>query len=256
MLASYLEVKRLDTRRVIYKLGWEPWRLDPGELLYALKLLRASRCPKARRQLEKQGMLPSELRREALEVLSKGCYGERGSVDPAMNAAPHMLAHEYGPTNIGMWWCDGESKGAYFTVELAEKPYLTYNHRRAIAVNPWDLASPSDLDTIMDSRGEHKSGTLGTSPFSFSRHQDGKTVIISGSFKAKSSATISSIILLTASRDAEYVSSSAGYDTPAPKGTCDPDVYTSIYMPVWGFDVSIDIIEGVTYGVNIKLYAP
>ena len=173
-----------------------------------------------------------------------------------MNAAPHMLVNNIGPTNLGMWWCDYGLRGAYHTTELSENPFIAYYNRRAIAVNPWDLSSPGDLDTIMDSRDYHKSGSLGTSPFSFSRYQDGKTAIASGSFKAADTATISSVILLTASYTQPYGTGTVGKDRPAPPGTCHSDYYASIYMPVWGFNVSVDIIEGVTYGVNIKLYAP
>jgi len=260
MLCSEIKLVLIDRergeQRVIFSDVWDPLRMDPQELLWAVSVLRATLCRCVRRELERRGVDIAKLRREALDVLRKGSRTGKLAVDPAMHGAPHMLVNTKAPKDIGLWWCDGGATGKKFTDELRYEPYVAYFNRRAVALNPWGLDNIGDLDTIIDSVGAHKAGTIGKGPFSFSRSQSGKEAVIGVSFVASSTTTIRSVILLTASDSSRTVTGTASSEVPAPPGTCDPDSYASIYVPVWGFDVSWDITADLTYAVDIRLYAP
>jgi len=251
-ISSELVVENLSRREEVYRFVFDPTLIPENELVQLIRTVKEL----------KRGKTCRELIGEAGRVLDKVIADVPDRVwtplllDPAMRAGLHIIVNEWSIRDIGIWWCDRRQKGRLFTDPLCTGPSLGIkaSGRRAVALNPWSLSEISDLDTIIDSRGYHKGGTIGTSPFSFTRALSKNSASIQATFVARTSTTVKSIILLIPSMYGPWYSSSCFPRTPAPRGTCNPDYYESVYLPLWGWDVTFDIVEGEPYAVKIKLY--
>jgi hypothetical protein len=62
------------------------------------------------------------------------------------------------------------------------------------------------------------------------------------------------VLWLAASNTSRSYSMACYPSYPAPKGTCHPNVHSSIYLPLWGWDVTASVTRGDTYAVKIKFY--
>ena len=239
-----LKVENVSSGKTVYRFKFDPRMVPADETKWLLEQLRTVRDIDSLKRVL----------REAEKILLKGSMGNgRLSLDPAYAAAAQIIIHSYSDEDIGLWWCDYRSKGKMFTSTLCTDPYIEPD-RRAVALNPWSLNNPGDLDTIIDSRGYHKGGSIGKSPFSFSTASFANGASIVASFTAASTTTVRSILLLFASYTKSTSRTRCDFNVPAPPGTCDSRYYASIYMPAWGWDVSFTVVEGDAYTVKLRLY--
>ncbi len=200
-------------------------------------------------------------------IVSRPKKGRESAVlDPVFNTVLHMLNYATAPKDIGLWWCIGGSKGKKFTDTLCTDPCLDHSFsspssygaqgRRDIALNPWDLSSIGDLDTIISEyTWRRKTGTIGTTPFTFSKSRTVDRVTYSVTFIANSNTTIKTIILLLPTEGPQgYSPSSCNDYAPAPPGTCDSSYYNAVFLPLWGIETEINIVEGDPYKIVVEFY--
>jgi len=267
-ISTEVEVENISRRKQVYRLSFNVDEIPVEELAWILKTFRKIK------KAVKGGVKPieeiRELVKETDKILEKASRGGPGRplnpllLDPAMRAVTHLIISHKGYAGVGLWWCDGGARGKLFTEKLCKDPAFDYSGderyhigavgRRAVAVNPWSLGDLGDLDTIIDSRGCHKEGTIGKKPFSFTRSKSSTSGTISASFTAKSTATIKSIILLIATRFLSGTERTCYDYNPAPPGTCHGSKYASVYLPLWGWDVSFSVSPGDIYVIKIKFY--
>ena len=218
--------------------------------------MKALKCPCCRRRIIERygaGML-RRMRTEYENIIRKAIKGN-AFCDPPMQVALNNVFRNTAPKEyIAYWWCCWPNKGKYFTTALAKDPFSTGYGRNAVSLNPFTLDNLGDLDTIIDQAGYHKEGTIGIEPFSISWERKLDSIRFNVSFVGGSDTKIRSIILLNASfnQDRTYTSATNGY--PAPPGTCHGSQYSPIYIDAWGMNVDIDITEGLSYGITIRLY--
>ena len=260
LISNEVVVENVSRKKQVYRFCFDLEQIPEDELAWLLKQY------KVLRRLARQGKADSDtIRGFALEVekiVSKGYGGHRGKMlnplllDPAYRPATHHIAHTYSHKDVGLWWCDAGTRGKKFTSSLCTNPSLDIDARgrRAVALNPWDLGSLGDLDTIIDSYGEHKSGTIGKFPFSFTRTLFPDSTNIMVTFVASSTTTINSILFLIATYYGYRFPKKCHSEAPAPKGTCHKDYYCSVYLPLWGWDVSFSIVKEDVYSVKIRFY--
>jgi len=255
-----VECIELTRNRVIYRGEWDPLQIDPGELRYATILLYASRmhnrCLKCREILKQLGYTPEKASKEAFKILSKGSRGDRVVLDPVFPSLVHWLVSTKSVKNVPWWWCAGLSRGKFFTTELGAEPYIydedTGGYRWREALNPWSLSEPSDLDTIIGA----KEGTVGRSPWSIEVTKYDHGFYTRATFYGASDTTIRSILFLCCSQLNEgwvrETTPTSPY--PAPPGTCHSDYVSSVYLPLYGFEVDIPISADTPYGLTVHVY--
>ena len=250
----------LDRSRTIYRGIWDPLYLDPQELYTLIKLARAlknaQRCPCCRRILTELGYTVEKAREEVRKLLRRANRGEYLVIDPLRAQGIHALFDLYGAVTSVEWFCDFGARGKYFTGDLAKRPFLARHNRLALMLNPWSLDTPSDADTIIDSNGYHKAGSIGKSPFSIKREHDVDWYEVDVTFYGASDTTIQSIWLALASYYEPNYSTSPSAEYPAPPETCDPTRYASIYSPTYALDCNIPISTDTPYGLTVKVYLP
>ena len=196
------------------------------------------------RELRSGAILAKSVYEDGRIVYARNVHG-----DPAAYTAPIVIIAENVPPNAMPWWCDYGVRGKMVNQNLCISAFVT--GRRAVALNPWPSGAPSDLDTIIDSAGYHKSGTIGKAPFTFTRSSTTTDAAILATFVAASDATIASIWLLAASASSPSYSTACEYQHPAPSYVCSTGTYASIYMPIWYWDVDVSVRAGIPYSVKI-----
>ena len=200
------------------------------------------------RELHSGAILAKSVYDNGMTVYARNVYG-----DPAAYGAPDVVTGNDVAVDSRPWWCDYGARGKLVDANLCQPAQIV--QRRAIALNPWSSSAPSDLDTIIDSNGYHKSGTIGRSPFTFTRSTTPTDATILATFVAASDATIASIWLLAASNASPSYASSCSRSLPSAANQCCTisglNCFASIYMALWYWDVSISVRAGIPYSVKI-----
>jgi len=256
------ELKIIDVTRdkVVWDFVFDIDQIPEDELVWMIKQYKYAR--KLIRMGKKPVDIARELFRESEKILRKGYRGDNGRImnpfllDPPMRALHEMIVDYRGSQDIGMWWCDGGDRGKYFTETLAQTPDFDYeaHGRRAVALNPWSLSNPSDLDTVIDSKGYHKEGIIGKLPFSISKAPKGTESGITASFVGASNVTVYSVIVLIPSDDTPQCYSDPYTRTPSTKDLCASGRYCTIYMPIWGWDTETQITENDAYLISMRFW--
>jgi len=249
---SELTVKRLDINEIIYQLIFNPELIPIDELMLASIIINAiNKNDKKIEKIEKEYGIPrSKMYDFVKKILNKGIIG-KGGIDPPMFASIWTIAYYRGLRDSPYWWCRGGAIGKKFTEPLCTGPNLTY-HGRGIALNPWSLDNIGDLDTLISSDEVHKSGTIGTGSFSFSRRITSEYVTFAASFTGASDTTVRSVIVVIITGPGQkYESCKPEY--PAPTGTCHSSYYCVVVLPLWGFDVNFNVQKDIGYSVTVKL---
>jgi len=256
ILKAHVICRRIDDDKIVYEAYFDPDLIDLDELILAIRLAKILKCRCCRRRIIErygEGML-RRMRREYESIIRKAIKGNL-MCDPPLQVALNNLFRPKTPReNISYWWCCYPNKGKYFTEMLSANPYTVGNGRSAVALNPYGLDSLSDLDTIIDQLGYHKEGSIGVKPFSIDWERLIDSIKFVTSFVGASNTKILSIILLNASYYEDTTGGSASTYFPAPPGTCHGSAYSPIYIDVWGMSVDIDVVEGYSYGLTIRLY--
>ena len=258
-LVTELLVKRLDNDRIVYKFIFDPYYLDLDDIILVNMLIKAIHDRELAKKIERELSIPYHKIKEAIQnILRKGYKGNNGSIDPALHTAPHIIVNgAISVYNVGLWWCDYGVKGKVFTQDLCTDPQFSHP-RRAIALNPFELdyITQYDLDTIIDSEGYHKEGSIGRSPMEYRYELKPTSALAYGTFIANSDTTIKSVLFLGASYSSPNSSTTCSSQFPAPPNTCDPDYYASIYLPIWGWNVNVSISKDTAYSVSLRWYKP
>ena len=261
LLNNELKIVNVTRDKVVWDFVFDIDQIPEDELLWMIKQYKYAR--KLIRMGKKPVDIARELFRESEKILRKGYRGDNGRImnplllDPPMRALHQMIMnHTAGSTNIGMWWCDGGEKGKYSTEWVSRAPAFDIGAegRRALALNPWNLSNPSDLDTIIDSKNYHKEGTIGKSPFLQSKSVSSTESKMVVSFTGASNATIYSVILLIPSGPSPTCSTSYDNQICSVKGFCKTDQYCTIYMPIWGWDTETQITENEAYLLTVRFW--
>ena len=256
LISNEVVVENVSRKKQVYRFCFDLEQIPEDELAWLLKQY------KTLRRLARKGKVDFDtIRGFALEVekiVSKGYEGHKGKMlnplllDPAFGPVTHVIVRAGSPEDVGLWWCDGGAVGKKFTSRLCTASNLT--DRRAVALNPWSLSSLDDLDTIIDSHGYHKRGTIGKPSFTFTRSSfpDSASTVVT--FVASSTTTMESILHLVASATQRKCPNGCLPGFPAPPKTCHGSCYCSIYLPLWGWDVSFSIVKDDVYSVKIRYY--
>jgi len=268
----------LDRGKVIYKYEFDPFRLDERELLW---LIKAYKELKQKLKNNDKNVVDNsiELYKEIEKIIDKGSKGNGRMVnpmlfdkeltnalismvfDPSLRAVPALLVGaRKASSTIGVWWCNGGSRGKFFSSDLCTEPEVECDEgedyctggRRAIAVNPWSIPNWADLDTIIGDCG-NKVGSIGE-PVSYSRSVTDTYAVFAGTFSALADTKVKSVLFLVCTYRG-YTSTGCSDHAPAPPGTCDSDNYASVYLPLWGWNVDVAVSNGITYSVNVKFEA-
>jgi len=257
LLNSEIIVKNVTEDKTVFNFKFDLMEIPEDELLYMLRQFReVKKTIKCRsRDID----VVKSFIKESNNILKRGYKGDKGSMlnifllDPAMRGILSRVVSDSSVKDIGMWWCDAGSTGKYFTDILEADPYLNAL-RHAVALNPWSLDSLGDLDTIIDSQGYHKEGTIGKQTFSIEIIKAPTESKIVCSFYGASNTTIRSVIHLEGTNISPKQDTSSGRSAPSPLGTCSDSYYCSIYLPIWGFNVNASIETDLQYSVVIRYY--
>ena len=242
----------LDRGKVIYKYEFDPFRLDERELLW---FIRAYKELKQKVKNKDKNAVDNfiELYKEIEKIIDKGSKGNGRLAnplifDPSLRAVTGLIVYGTHSKDIGVWWCNRSEAGKLFTDPLCTDPFVYY-WKRAIAVNPWSIPNWADLDTVMGECG-NKDGNIGTAQ-SYTHGFGVNYATYSGTFQANKDTKIYSVLFLGCS-NTPYESTSCTDTEPAPPETCNPDVYESVYLPLWGWNVEVSVSATIAYSVNVK----
>ena len=241
----------LDRGKVIYKYEFDPFRLDERELLW---LIKAYKELKQRVKSKDKNVVDNfiELYKEIEKIIDKGSKGNGKLAnpllfDPSLRAVTGLLVWNHHSKDVGVWWCNRTNAGKYFTDTLCDDPFIDY-HARAVAVNPWSIPNWADLDTVMGECG-NKSGSIGN-PQSYTHAYSAKRASYTGTFNAVADTKVYSVLFLGCTGEPNY-SSSCSTTCASPLGTCNDSYYETVYLPLWGWNVEVDVLNGVTYSVHV-----